>query len=66
MFSLTEVSFSTGLMLGPLICGSLADTVGFYWTSCFMAATSAFVAVTSFLFFTHKTRVVETPSLATD
>ncbi|KAF7192758.1 putative MFS-type transporter C18.02 [Pseudocercospora fuligena] len=54
MFSLTEVSFSTGLMLGPLICGSLADTVGFYWTSCFMAATSAFVAVTSFLFFTHN------------
>lgn len=34
MFSLTEVSFSTGLLVGPLLCGSLADAVGFYWTSC--------------------------------
>ncbi|EME80841.1 uncharacterized protein MYCFIDRAFT_46557 [Pseudocercospora fijiensis CIRAD86] len=66
MFSLTEVSFSMGLMLGPLICGSLADTVGFYYTSCFMAGTSAFVAATSFFFFTHKSRVMDTPSLATD
>ncbi|EME41746.1 hypothetical protein DOTSEDRAFT_135670 [Dothistroma septosporum NZE10] len=34
IFSLTEMSFATGLMLGPLICGSLADAVGFYYTSC--------------------------------
>lgn len=36
MFSLTEVSFNIGLMLGPLICGTLSDTVGFYYTSCFL------------------------------
>ena len=34
MFALTEVSFSTGLLIGPLLCGSLADAVGFYYTSC--------------------------------
>ena len=34
MFSLTEMSFAVGLLLGPLICGALAESVGFYWTSC--------------------------------
>lgn len=34
MFSLTEMSFAVGLLLGPLVCGALAESVGFYWTGC--------------------------------
>lgn len=34
MFALTEMSFATGLLLGPLVCGPLADAVGFYYTTC--------------------------------
>ena len=34
MFSLTEMSFCTGLLLGPLVCGPLADAFGFYYTTC--------------------------------
>lgn len=34
MFSLTEMSFAVGLLLGPLVGGALAEKVGFYWTSC--------------------------------
>lgn len=36
MFSLTEISFSVGLVLGPLVCGSLTDAFGFQWTACAM------------------------------
>lgn len=34
MFSLTESSFSFGLLLGPVICGPLADNFGFYYAAC--------------------------------
>lgn len=34
MFSLTEISFNAGLMLGPLVCGSISDAFGFYYTAC--------------------------------
>lgn len=33
IFSLTEMSFAAGLMLGPVLCGSLADAFGFYYTA---------------------------------
>jgi predicted MFS family arabinose efflux permease len=33
MFSLTEISFNAGLMLGPLVCGSLSDAFGFEYTA---------------------------------
>lgn len=66
VFSLTEMSFASGLMLGPLVCGSLADAVGFYYTACALAAVSAFVAVTSFVFFTHKAPVREPLAEAED
>jgi hypothetical protein len=33
MFSLTEVSFNVGLLLGPLVCGSLSDAFGFEYTA---------------------------------
>lgn len=28
-----DVAFSVGMMLGPLVCGGLADTVGYFWMS---------------------------------
>lgn len=34
MFALTEMSFSTGLLLGPLVCGPLADATSFYYVTC--------------------------------
>ena len=34
MFSLTEMSFCTGLLLGPIVCGPLNDNFGFYYTTC--------------------------------
>ncbi|USW58300.1 Putative major facilitator superfamily, MFS transporter superfamily [Septoria linicola] len=54
IFSLTELSFNVGLMLGPVVCGSISGAFGFYYTACTLAAASAFVATTSFIFFTHK------------
>lgn len=33
VFSLTETSFALGLVLGPIVTGALADTVGFYWAT---------------------------------
>ncbi|KAF1972864.1 MFS general substrate transporter [Bimuria novae-zelandiae CBS 107.79] len=59
MFSLTEMSFAVGLLLGPLVCGALAESVGFYWTACALATASTFVACTSFIFFTHKAPIRE-------
>jgi predicted MFS family arabinose efflux permease len=55
IFSLTEIAFNMGLMLGPALCGSLSDAFGFYYMSCALAAVSAFMATISFMFFTHKT-----------
>lgn len=75
IFSLTELSFNVGLMLGPVVCGSISGAFGFYYTACTLgkwspleslqtytdtdaiAVASAFVATTSFLFFTHKSTV---------
>lgn len=31
VFSITEVSFSVGLMGGPLISGFLAESIGYYY-----------------------------------
>lgn len=31
VFSMTEVSFSFGMMIGPLLTGSLFETVGFFY-----------------------------------
>lgn len=59
MFSLTEMSFAVGLLLGPLICGALAESVGFYWTACALATAAGIVATTSFIFFTHKAPILE-------
>lgn len=39
MFSLTEISFNAGLMLGPLVCGSISDAFGFYYTACVLGMT---------------------------
>ena len=44
MFSLTESSFSFGLLLGPIICGPLADNLGFYYTACALGKSSLIAA----------------------
>jgi len=54
MFSLTEMSFNTGLMLGPLIFGSLSDAYGFEYAAWTMAGVAILGACTSCIFFTHK------------
>lgn len=36
MFSMTEVAFSAGLMLGPVVGGAISDTVGFYFLMCLL------------------------------
>lgn len=33
-FALQDIALSTGLMVGPLISGSLAEAAGYYWASC--------------------------------
>ena len=36
VFSLTEVAFSLGSMLGPLISGTLSETAGYYYMNLVM------------------------------
>jgi hypothetical protein len=31
---MTEVSFNVGMMMGPLISGSLSEAFGFYYMNC--------------------------------
>lgn len=49
MFSLTEISFNAGLMLGPLVCGSISDAFGFYYTACVLGMTCLTNYVTDLL-----------------
>lgn len=40
--SLYGVSFSLGLMLGPLICGSLVDVAGYFYMNVIMGEATSF------------------------
>ncbi|KAF2437305.1 MFS general substrate transporter [Karstenula rhodostoma CBS 690.94] len=53
-FSMTETSFAIGLVLGPIITGSLADTFGFYYATSALACVSIVASISSWMFFTHK------------
>lgn len=33
---MTEVAFSSGLMLGPVVAGAISDTIGFYFLMCLL------------------------------
>ncbi|KAF2158517.1 hypothetical protein M409DRAFT_30986 [Zasmidium cellare ATCC 36951] len=59
VFSLTETSFALGLVLGPLVTGALADTVGFYWATTALAVLSGLASISSWIFFTHKAPIKE-------
>ncbi|KIA75934.1 hypothetical protein HK57_00246 [Aspergillus ustus] len=41
VFALQDIALSLGLMVGPLISGSLTQLVGYYWVSCIFAAQRA-------------------------
>ncbi|KAF7590783.1 hypothetical protein BBP40_002399 [Aspergillus hancockii] len=51
VFSLVEVAFSLGCMLGPLISGSLSEAIGYYYMNITLAAICLCVATLSFSFF---------------
>jgi hypothetical protein len=34
VFSLLEVAFNTGLMIGPLLSGTTVQAMGFYYANC--------------------------------
>lgn len=34
MFSLTEISFNVGLLIGPVLCAAITDAFGYYYTAC--------------------------------
>lgn len=34
VFSMLEVAFNTGLMIGPLLSGTAVQAMGFYYTNC--------------------------------
>ncbi|KNG89003.1 hypothetical protein ANOM_002422 [Aspergillus nomiae NRRL 13137] len=49
--SITEVAFSLGSMLGPLVSGTLSETVGYFYMNMVMGAICLPVALSCFLFF---------------
>ncbi|KAE8356229.1 major facilitator superfamily domain-containing protein [Aspergillus coremiiformis] len=51
VFSMTEVAFSLGSMLGPLIAGSLSEVIGYYYMNIILAAISLLLAWATFRYF---------------
>ncbi|KAL4958127.1 major facilitator superfamily domain-containing protein [Aspergillus filifer] len=53
VFSSVEVVFNLGTTLGPIIAGSLMQGIGFYYTSCVLAAVCLVVGLFSVSFLPH-------------
>ncbi|KAK6352247.1 hypothetical protein TWF730_009078 [Orbilia blumenaviensis] len=53
-YSLTNLSFSTGLLVGPLLSGTLADSIGYCRMNVVLAFISAVVAIFAFNFLGGK------------
>ncbi|KAL5342089.1 major facilitator superfamily domain-containing protein [Aspergillus crustosus] len=51
---LTELPFTIGMVLGPLMSGSFSEVLGYYWANCALAAISSLVAVSSWVYLTAK------------
>ncbi|KAE8149081.1 hypothetical protein BDV25DRAFT_7598 [Aspergillus avenaceus] len=51
MFSMVEVAFSLGAMLGPLLSGSLSEAVGYYYMNVTLATICLVLGSTCFSFF---------------
>ncbi|KAM3415974.1 hypothetical protein BST61_g9463 [Cercospora zeina] len=58
-FSLTNVSFSSGLVFGPLLSGVLADHVGYYYMNCVLAAICVFMGVVAFCTLSGKEAIAQ-------
>ncbi|KAL4948462.1 major facilitator superfamily domain-containing protein [Aspergillus filifer] len=62
---LTEVPFTLGMVLGPLISGSFSELVGYYWCTVVLAGIAFLVAVSSWIYLTAvppKEKGVERPN----
>ncbi|KAK6499006.1 hypothetical protein TWF481_011575 [Arthrobotrys musiformis] len=53
-YSLSGLSFSIGLLAGPLISGTLADSIGYYQMNIVLASISVAVGMTAFAFLGGK------------
>ncbi|KAI9367088.1 major facilitator superfamily domain-containing protein [Aspergillus egyptiacus] len=42
--ALTEVPYTMGMILGPLVAGSVTETVGYFWLNCLLSGISVLVA----------------------
>ncbi|KAB8229387.1 major facilitator superfamily domain-containing protein [Aspergillus alliaceus] len=51
IFSMTEVAFSLGSMLGPLISGTLSEAVGYFYMNIVLGSICLLVALSCFLYF---------------
>ncbi|PYI16067.1 putative MFS transporter [Aspergillus violaceofuscus CBS 115571] len=54
-FSIVEMAFGTGSMIGPLIAGSLSETVGYYYSTTVFAITCLALSVVTYKLFDSKT-----------
>ncbi|CAG8424006.1 unnamed protein product [Penicillium salamii] len=64
VFSMTEVSFSLGMMLGPLLTGSLFETIGFFYMTVALAFICFIQAILSWRWLDTKLPSLEAESSA--
>ncbi|KAL3468998.1 major facilitator superfamily domain-containing protein [Aspergillus californicus] len=50
--ALTELPFTVGMVLGPLVSGTLSELIGYYYMNCVLAGISFVVGVASFVYLT--------------
>ncbi|KAH8647735.1 putative MFS transporter [Xylariales sp. PMI_506] len=50
IFATAELGFNCGIMIGPILCGSLRETAGFFYTNCTLAGIAAVAATTSYIY----------------
>ncbi|KAJ6131848.1 hypothetical protein N7471_007063 [Penicillium samsonianum] len=48
--AMMEVSFNLGMLIGPLVSGSLSEILGYYYVNCTMSILALFVAVLSLIY----------------
>lgn len=53
VFSMTEVCYGLGSMLGPLLTGSIFETIGFFWMS--LTLGKSHPELNSLVHFSHST-----------
>ncbi|KAK6523517.1 hypothetical protein TWF281_001498 [Arthrobotrys megalospora] len=53
-YSLSNLSFATGLLLGPLLSGALTESIGYYYMNTALACICVFMSVVAFSFLGGK------------